>query len=77
MPALEPGFTFCYLANPPDFYQTGKTDQSQVSFIGGIGEPGVTPTAPAVANAVFNATGARIMRLPLTPERVLAEIKKR
>jgi isoquinoline 1-oxidoreductase beta subunit len=44
--------------------------------IGGIGEPGVTPTAPAVANAVFDATGARIRRLPMTPEIVLAAIKK-
>jgi len=44
--------------------------------MGGIGEPGVPPTAPAVANAVFNATGARVRRMPLTPERVLAAIKK-
>jgi isoquinoline 1-oxidoreductase subunit beta len=45
--------------------------------IGGIGEPGVTPTAPAVANAVFNAMGARIRRLPLTPQTVLAAIQKK
>ncbi|MCJ7500910.1 xanthine dehydrogenase family protein molybdopterin-binding subunit [bacterium] len=43
--------------------------------IGGIGEPGVTPVAPAIANAVFNATGARVRRIPLTPERVLAAMK--
>jgi isoquinoline 1-oxidoreductase subunit beta len=45
--------------------------------IGGIGEPGVPPTAPAIANAVFNATGARIRRTPLTPQTVLAAIQKK
>ncbi len=43
--------------------------------IGGIGELGVPPLAPAVANAFFNATSVRIRRIPLTPETVLAAIK--
>jgi len=44
--------------------------------IGGIGEPGVPPLAPALANAFFNATGVRIRRIPLTPGRVLEALKK-
>lgn len=40
----------------------------------GIGEPALTPMAPAIANAVANAIGARVPQLPLTPERVLAAI---
>jgi isoquinoline 1-oxidoreductase beta subunit len=44
--------------------------------IGGIGEPGVPPLAPALANAFFNATGTRIRRIPLTPARVLEALKK-
>jgi isoquinoline 1-oxidoreductase beta subunit len=36
----------------------------------GIGEPGVTVVAPALANAIFAATGARVRRAPFLPQRV-------
>jgi CO/xanthine dehydrogenase Mo-binding subunit len=36
----------------------------------GIGEPPIGPPAAAVANAIADATGVRLARLPMTPERV-------
>jgi xanthine dehydrogenase YagR molybdenum-binding subunit len=44
---------------------------------GGIGEPSTIPTAAAVANAVYNATGVRMRELPMTPARVLAALDGR
>jgi CO/xanthine dehydrogenase Mo-binding subunit len=40
----------------------------------GIGEAPIVGIAPAVANAIFNATGARLTRIPMTSERVLDAI---
>jgi xanthine dehydrogenase YagR molybdenum-binding subunit len=42
----------------------------------GIGEPAVIPSAAAIANAVANAIGVRVHRLPMTPARVLAALGK-
>jgi xanthine dehydrogenase molybdenum-binding subunit len=40
----------------------------------GVGEMGGTPTAAAIANAIYDAIGIRMTQLPMTPERVLAAI---
>ncbi|MCR2045278.1 molybdopterin-dependent oxidoreductase [Anaerosalibacter massiliensis] len=36
----------------------------------GIGEPVMIPVAPAILNAIYDATGVRILELPVTPERL-------
>lgn len=41
----------------------------------GAGEPSTRPTAAAIANAIFDATGVRVRRQPLTAQTVLAALK--
>jgi CO/xanthine dehydrogenase Mo-binding subunit len=41
----------------------------------GAGEPGLPPMGGAIANAFFDATGARIYEAPMTPARVRAVLK--
>ena len=40
----------------------------------GGGEPSIVPMGGAIANAVFDATGTRLLRLPITPERLKATL---
>lgn len=42
----------------------------------GIGEPSCVSVAPAIANAVRDAIGIRILQLPLTPERVIEALNE-
>jgi CO/xanthine dehydrogenase Mo-binding subunit len=51
-------------------------DPSPVGPFGakGIGEQAVIPTAPAILNAIYDATGVRIRRVPATPDRLRTAI---
>jgi CO/xanthine dehydrogenase Mo-binding subunit len=42
----------------------------------GIGELSAIPTAPAIANAIYDAVGVRITDLPITPQKVLQALEK-
>jgi CO/xanthine dehydrogenase Mo-binding subunit len=43
----------------------------------GAGETIITVVAAALANAIFDATGARVREVPFTPDRVLAALQAR
>jgi CO/xanthine dehydrogenase Mo-binding subunit len=43
----------------------------------GVGEQALIPTAPAILNAIHHATGVRIYRVPVTPDRLRAAIVAR
>jgi len=48
-------------------------NDSECNSIGvkGLGELGTMPTAPAIANAVYNATGVRLTQAPISPMEML------
>jgi nicotinate dehydrogenase subunit B len=55
---------------------TGNVDGFNAGWINtGAGEPGSAAVAPAIANALFDATGARLREAPMTPARVLGALK--
>ena len=42
----------------------------------GVGEPALVPTAPAIFGAIDDAVGVRPRKVPLTPDRLLAELER-
>jgi CO/xanthine dehydrogenase Mo-binding subunit len=64
------------LDSPPEIHPILLEDLDPTHPVGakGIGEPSLVGAAPAIANAIRDAVGVRLHRLPMTPERVLAAI---
>jgi nicotinate dehydrogenase subunit B len=50
-------------------------DRPEMPALGG-GEPSIGPVPAAIANAIFDATGARLREAPFTPERVLRAMRE-
>ena len=43
----------------------------------GAGETAITLSAAALGNAIFDATGARVRQVPMTPERIKGALEER
>ena len=80
---LNPGFTDYKLPSASELafpieLEFVETDEASGPFgAKGVGEPGLVPTAPAMANAIQDAIGVRIRDLPITPEKILDALAAR
>jgi len=61
-----------FIVNPE-----GRGPDGKIIPPSGAGEPASRPTAAAIANAIFDATGVRLREVPFTPERVKAALAAR
>lgn len=79
---LNPGFTdykiptACEMDFPVELVFVETRDPAGPFGAKGVGEPGLVPTAPAIANAIYDAVGVRVRDLPITPEKVLAALER-
>jgi CO/xanthine dehydrogenase Mo-binding subunit len=64
-------YPIAHMKDVPDVVQVIMLNQPTIAPAG-AGEPSSRPTAAAVANAVFDATGVRVRTAPMTPKNVLA-----
>ena len=63
---------------PIEHARVGVPDsEANITGAKGIGEPPLVPTAPAIANAVFDAIGVRVRHGPLTRQRMMAALAER
>ena len=65
------------VADLPDIHNaTLSMPDTEANTIGakGIGEPPLIPTAPAIANAIYDAIGVRIRHLPITRDKILESL---
>lgn len=80
---MDPATGYMVNANMEDYRIPGAMEIPEIDILAvdepergviGVGEPPVIPTAGAIANAVYNATGARVREMPITPDKVLAAL---
>jgi len=57
------------ITETPETIDVALIDRPEIAPTGG-GEPSIRPVAAAIANAIFDATGVRIRRVPFSPDRV-------
>jgi CO/xanthine dehydrogenase Mo-binding subunit len=79
---LNPNFTDFKVPLAPDLPPMKclfvETEDPHGPFGGkGLGEATIVPTAPAIANAIFDAIGVRMKDLPMTPERIRKALKEK
>ena len=80
---MDPATGFMVNTNMEDYRIVGSMDIPEIEVVRydepergviGIGEPAVIPTPGAIANAIYNACGARIREMPFTPDKVLGAL---
>lgn len=80
---MDPATGYMVNANLEDYRLVGAMEVPEIEILSydepergtiGIGEPPIIPTAAAIANAIYNACGARVRALPMTPDKVLAAL---
>ena len=74
---VNPNMEWYHMAGQSDIPEIDVVlvDQPERGVIG-IGEPPAVATAAAIANAIRNATGVTLRHIPITPDKLLAELER-